>query len=169
MKNINIVFVLLFLLTLFSGSVYAEVRIGVLDVELKDVTLLPNRPEERERTASIQPLLTTELEKAGVVVLAIDSSAQQAATMGKGYLFDHADVAAQLGKKVGADYVIVGRLHKPSFLFAYLLAQVVEVKSGMLIDSLSVEAKGSGKKTTAKAVEVLADKIKFLLQSRCCR
>jgi hypothetical protein len=166
MKKLLTIFVLCFISMLFSRSVYAEVRIAVLDFELKDVTLLPNRPEEIERTASIKPLLTAELQKAGFIILPVESKAQQTLNMGEGYLFDHADVAAQLGKKVGADYVIVGRLHKPSFLFAYLLTEIVDVKSGGLIDSLSVETKGSEKKLTAKAIEMLADKITAVLQSK---
>jgi hypothetical protein len=153
-------FILFLLATLFIiNTAHADVRIAILDFELKDVTLLPDRPEELERTASIKPLLTAELKKAGFIVLPIDGTAQKTAEMGKGYLFDHADVAAQLGKKVDADYVLVGRLHKPSFLFAYLLVEVVAVKSGTLVDSLSVETKGGEKKLTAKAVEMLADKI----------
>jgi Protein of unknown function (DUF2380) len=166
MKKSNILVALFFLSTLFSRSVVAETRIGILDFELKDVTLLPNRPEELERVASIKPLLTAELKKVGLVVLPIDSVAQQALNMGEGYLFDHVDVAAQLGKNVGADYVIVGRLHKPSFLFAYLLTEIVDVKSGMLIDSLSVETKGGEKKLTGKAIEMLADKIDSVLHSK---
>lgn len=166
MKKLLTIVALCFISMLFSGSVFAEVRIALLDFELKDVTLLPNRPEEIERTASIKPLLTAELQKAGFIMLSVESTAQQAANMGEGYLFDHADVAAQLGKKVGADYVIVGRLHKPSFLFAYLLTEIVDVKSGGLIDSLSVETKGSEKKLTAKAIEMLADKITAVLKSK---
>ena len=157
------IFVLLFLSALFVSSVHAEVRVAILDFELKDMTLLPNRPEELERTASIKPLLIAELKKSNLTVLAVDATSQQTAEMGKGYLFDHADIAAQLGKTVNADYVIVGRLHKPSFLFAYLLAEVVEVKSGRLVDSLSLEAKGAEKKVTAKAVAALAEKIRLTL------
>jgi hypothetical protein len=166
MKKLLTIVALCFISMLFSGSVFAEVRITLLDFELKDVTLLPNRPEEIERTASIKPLLTAELQKAGFIILPVESTAQQAANMGEGYLFDHADVAAQLGKKAGADYVIVGRLHKPSFLFAYLLTEIVDVKSGGLIDSLSVETKGGEKKLTAKAIEMLADKITAVLKSK---
>jgi hypothetical protein len=166
MKKLITIFALCFISMLFSRSVYAEVRIAVLDFELKDVTLLPNRPEEIERTASIKPLLTAELQKVGFIILPVESMAQQAANMGEGYLFDHADVAAQLGKKAGANYVIVGRLHKPSFLFAYLLTEIVDVKSGALIDSLSVETKGGEKKLTAKAIEMLADKITAVLKSK---
>jgi hypothetical protein len=157
---------LLCLLMLFSHSVYAQVRVAILDFELKDVTYLPNRPEEIERVASIKPLLSAELKKAGLTVLSVDSSAQQALNLGEGYLFDHVDVAAQLGKQVNADYIIVGRLHKPSFLFAYLLTEIVDVKSGSLIDSLSVETKGSEKKLTGKAIEMLADKITVVLHSK---
>lgn len=166
MKKLLTIVALCFISMLFSGFVFAEVRITLLDFELKDVTLLPNRPEEIERTASIKPLLTAELQKADFIILPVESTAQQAANMGEGYLFDHADVAAQLGKKAGADYVIVGRLHKPSFLFAYLLTEIVDVKSGGLIDSLSVETKGGEKKLTAKAIEMLADKITAVLKSK---
>lgn len=165
MKKI-IISILLCLLMLFSHTVYAEVRVAILDFELKDVTYLPNRPEEIERTASIKPLLSAELKKAGLTVLSVDSSAQQALNLGEGYIFDHVDVAAQLGKQVNADYVIVGRLHKPSFLFAYLLTEIVDVKSGTLIDSLSVETKGGEKKLTGKAIEMLADKITMALHSK---
>lgn len=160
------IFISLLLSIVLINTAHAETRIVVLDFELKDVTLLPNRPEELERTASIKPLLTAELKKSGFTVLSVEKAAQATAEMGVGYLFDHADVAAQLGKNVGADYVIVGRLHKPSFLFAYLLAEVVNVKSGTLVDSLSIESKGSEKKLTAKAVETLAEKIAAAIHSK---
>ena len=48
---------------------------------------------------------------------------------GFGYLFDHHDLAAQLAKQYHADYVLVGRLHKPSFLFIYLMAHLIDVKN----------------------------------------
>lgn len=158
--------VLFLLSAVFVTVAHAEVRVAVLNFELKDVTYLPNRPEEIQRTESIKPLLTEELKKTGLTLLSVDSADQQALNMGEGYLFDHVDVAAQLGKKVNADYVIVGRLHKPSFLFAYLLAEIVDVKSGTLVDSLSVETKGGEKKLTGKAVEMLADKISTVLNRK---
>lgn len=157
--------VLWLLFLLFVNTAHAEVKIAVLNFELKDLTLLPNHPDELKRTASIQPLLMAELQKNGYVTLPID----EPVSMGNGYLFDHADVAAQLGKTVNADYVIVGRLHKPSFLFAYLLAQVVEVKSGLLVDSLALETKGGEKKLTAKAVEALAEKIDTTIKPKTLR
>ena len=76
-----------------------------------------------------------------------------------GYLFDHHDIAAQLAKKYNADYVLVGRLHKPSFLFVYLLVHVIDVKQQTMVADYSTEVKGSEKKLTRKGVESLVDKI----------
>jgi hypothetical protein len=166
MKLLNSLSALFLFLVFFCSAVNAEVRVVILDFELKDVTYLPNRPEEIERTASIKPLLAAELKKAGFTVVDIEASAQQALNLGEGYLFDHADVAAKLGQQVNADYVLVGRLHKPSFLFAYILTEIVAVKSASMVDSLSVETKGGDKKLTGKAIEMLADKINAVLHSK---
>ena len=92
-------------------------------------------------------------------MIAINLVDQQQANSGFGYLFDHNDVAAQLGKTAGADYVLVGRLHKPSFLFAYLMGHLIRVKDGQLIGNYISETKGSDNKLTLKAVESLAVKI----------
>jgi len=112
------------ILCLVSMSVLAETRIAILDFELKDLTLTPRIPAEIKRTASIKPLLEAELKKADYVIINIDPKSQKFADSGVGYLFDHHDVAADLGKQFGADYVLVGRLHKPSFLFAYLMGHL---------------------------------------------
>lgn len=109
---------------LISVNLQAAPSVAVLEFELKDLTLKPGVPAEIKRTTSIKPLLEGELRSAGYQIVNIPLPAQQAADSGVGYLFDHADVAAQLGKKFDADYVLVGRLHKPSFLFAYLMGVV---------------------------------------------
>ena len=137
----------------------AQPRIAVLDFELKDLTLKPGVPQEIERTASVKPMLEEELQKSGFEIVAIPQSAQTEATAGVGYLFDHHDIAAQLAKKYGADYVIVGRLHKPSFLFVYLMAHLVDVKQQGLVADYISEVKGGEKKLTRKGVESLVVKI----------
>lgn len=144
----------------------AAPRIAILDFELKDLTLAPGIPAEIKRTAAIQPLLARELAAAGYDIVPIPRAAQQAANGGVGYLFDHADVAAALGKQFGADYVLVGRLHKPSFLFAYLLGHLVRVHDRQLIGNIVTESKGSNAKLVIKAAESLADKIDSLLDNR---
>lgn len=151
---------------LISLTAYAAPRIAILDFELKDLTLAPGIPAEIQRTASIQPLLKKELASAGYQIVEIPLEAQHAANSGVGYLFDHADAAAELGKQFGADYVLVGRLHKPSFLFAYLMAHLVKVDNKKLLASFITESKGPNSDLVIKAVETLADKIDEQLENR---
>lgn len=154
------------LLNLLSCGLSAAPRIAILDFELKDLTLAPGIPAEIKRTKSIKPLLEKELRSAGYLIIDIPSSAQQAANSGVGYLFDHADAAASLGKKFGADYVLVGRLHKPSFLFAYLMGNLVHVSDENWMAHFVTESKGPNAELAIKAVESLADKIDNRLESR---
>jgi hypothetical protein len=151
---------------LASFGVFAETKIAILDFELKDLTLAPRIPSEIKRTASIKPLLETELKRADYIIIEIDLETQKTANGGIGYLFDHHDIAAKLGKQFGADYVLVGRLHKPSFLFAYLMGHLVRVSDKKLIGNYISEAKGPNKKLTIKTVESLAVKIDKTLDNR---
>jgi len=144
---------------LFAADVSAAPKIAILDFELKDLTLKPGIPEEIERTASIKPMLEEELAKSGYEIVLIPLIAQKQATAGVGYLFDHHDTAAQLAQHYNADFVIVGRLHKPSFLFVYLMAHLVDVKQQRLIADYVSEVKGGEKKLTRKGVESLVVKI----------
>ncbi len=146
-------------LLLFCTTLYAQTSIAILDFELSDVTPAPNIPQEIDRTASIKGMLEGELTRAGYKVIAIDKNAQDEANSGFGYLFNHNDVAAELAKKSGADYVLVGRLHKPSYLFAYLMGHLIKTDTEGLIENYVVETKGGEKKLTLKAVETLASKI----------
>ncbi|GAB6139728.1 hypothetical protein JCM14076_04570 [Methylosoma difficile] len=142
-----------------QANAFAVPRIAVLDFELRDLTLLPETPAELARTASVQPLLEAELKKAGFEMVAVDKALQQQSTSGFGYLLDHNDAAAELGKRLGADYVLVGRLHKPSFLFVYLMAHLVDVHNARLVGDYLSEIKGGEKKLTQKGVESLSVKI----------
>jgi hypothetical protein len=156
---------LLFLL-LISFETIAAPKIAVLDFELKDLTLAPGIPTEIQRTASIKPLLEAELRKGGYEIVNIPISAQNQANSGIGYLFDHPDVAGQLGKQFNADYVLVGRLHKPSFLFAYLMGNMAKVSTGQWAGNFISESKGPNAELTIKAVESLVVKIDKVLDNR---
>ena len=149
----------LILLCLINNGVFAETRIAILEFELKDLTLAPRIPSEIDRTASIKPLLERELKRAGYVIVNIGHKRQTDSNAGEGYLFDHHDVVAKLGKEFNVDYVLVGRLHKPSFLFAYLMGHLVRVSDAKLIGNYISEAKGPNKKLTIKTVESLTVKI----------
>jgi hypothetical protein len=156
----------LLLLGLVSINLYATPRIAILEFELKDLTLKPRVPAEIKRTASIKPMLEGELRSAGYQIVNIPLSAQQAANSGVGYLFDHEDVVAKLGEQFGADYVLVGRLHKPSFLFAYMMGNLVRVADAHLLGKFITESKGPNAELTIKAVENLTGKIDNALEHR---
>ncbi len=152
------------LLSLSFFPAAAERSIAVLDFELRDLTLAPGTPAEVKRTASIKPLLEEQLLRAGFRIVAIDTMHQQQADGGVGYLFEHPDAAAALAKKSGVDYIVVGRLHKPSFLFAYLMVHLVDANDARLIGDYVTESKGGAHKLTLKAVENLAVKIEKTLR-----
>jgi hypothetical protein len=133
--------------------------IAVLDFELNDLTLDPNNATERERTASIRPMLQEALTAHDFRTVDVDSAAQSAADQGVGYLFDHPDIAASLGKEAGADWIVVGRVHKSSFLFAYLKAHVVNAHTGEQVGDLVVEVKGPQQTLTRRGVDALAQQI----------
>jgi Protein of unknown function (DUF2380) len=147
------------LLAVCAHAAHADARIAVLEFELNDLTLDPGNPAELERTASIKPLLEKTLADAHRTLVAVDPDAQRAADQGVGYLFDHADAAATLGRAVGAQWVVVGRVHKASFLFVYFKVHVVNVTTGEQAADLVVEVKGPQKALTVRGVESLAEQI----------
>ncbi len=134
--------------------------VAVLGFELRDLSTEAGTPEERARAATLQPLLEEALAATGELVpVPVAPAAQRQANAGFGYLFDHPDEAAALGRGVGARWVVVGRVHKPSFLFVYLLARVVDTRSGAVVSEPVVEVKGAGEALTRRGVARLARQI----------
>lgn len=139
----------------------------MLDVELKDITSLPNTPQERMRTASMKPLLEEALKNEGAYNLVqIGTSDQNYANAGFGYLFNFDDVAANLGGQFNADWIIVSQHSKPSFLYSHLMVHLIDVKSKSIIGDYDVELKGSDKKVTERSVKQLAKKIHNTLAAK---
>ncbi|WP_031430349.1 DUF3280 domain-containing protein [Methylomicrobium agile] len=141
------IFVVLVFKLLAGYTAQAAERIAVLDFELNDLTSLPYTPEERRRTASFRPLLEQALKRTGdYEMVRVDAEDQAAADAGLGYLFRFPELAARLGEQAGADWVVVGRHSKPSFLFSYLIANLVDVKNRALAAGYAIELKGSHEK-----------------------
>lgn len=154
-------------LLLAGFDLAAKPRIAVLDVELNDVTLQANTPEERRRTAGIRSLFEQALLRNGnYEIVGIDGQAQASANSGFGYLFAHADAAAELGRQFGADWVLVGQHGKPSFLYSDLMMHLIDVKSQRLAASYSMELKGNRPELTQRAVNKLAAKFKAYFSGR---
>ncbi|NEV63967.1 DUF2380 domain-containing protein [Thiorhodococcus minor] len=134
--------------------------IAVLDFELNDLTPLPGGPEEVSRAAAIRGLVETALRETGKYeIRPVDDVVSHEANVSFGYLYDHPDKAAALGRGFGADWILVGRLHKPSFLFAYLMGRLVETRSGDVIADLVVEAKGQTEPVTRRGAIRLAKQV----------
>ncbi len=155
-------------LTLLSmtASQASASDIAVLEFELNDLTLNPDLAEETKRTATLRPLLVRQL--AGhhnINVIENPASARIEAEKGQGYLFDRPAVAAKIGREVGAGWVVSGRLHKASFLFVYLKAQLINAQTGRVAADFVVEIKGPQQKLTRKGIEALALQINAALES----
>jgi hypothetical protein len=141
-------------------SANADTRIAVLDFELNDITSLPNTAKEIVRTASIKPLLERAMTRfGGYEITHIPVDEQKAENAGLGYLFRFHDIAAKLGKKFDTDWIIVGQHSKPSFLFSYLIAHVINVKTGQWVARYDIELKGNHQKVTRRGVSKLSREI----------
>jgi Protein of unknown function (DUF2380) len=152
---------------IFYNATNAGTRIAILDFELNDITSLPNTQAERVRTASIKPLLEQAISRKGdydIVQVSLDE--QKDANAGVGYLFRFHDIAAQLGKKFGADWIIVGQHSKPSFLYSYLMAQVIHIGTESLAAEFDIELKGNHTKVTERGVMRLVKEITDTISGR---
>jgi hypothetical protein len=157
MKLISLIFVTYLA---FSHPLNAAPRIAVLDFELSDITTLPNTPEKLARTASMKPLLEQAIGKQGdYEIIQIAKKEQNAANAGAGYLFNFDEITAKLGRQFGADWVVVGRHSKGSFLYSYLMAHLIDVKTESLAGNYSVELKGTHQKVTERGIDALAKKL----------
>ena len=132
-------------------------NILVLDFELNDLTLHPNIKHEEERVKTLRPLLTQKLADDFTYSIAeLSQSHRDSENKGKGYIFDRPEVAARMARAAGADWVVSGRLHKASFLFVYLKAQLIDAADGRIAADFVVEIKGWEPRLTAKGVDTLA-------------
>jgi len=125
---------------------------------------LPNTPQEQLRTASIQTLLEQAITQSGdFEIIHIKTEDQIVANSSFGYLFRFNDLAAKLGEQYGADWIVVSQHSKPSFLYSYLIAHVINVKTQTLAARYDIELKGRHEKVTQRGVRSLANKIHTLI------
>lgn len=162
-STIRAAFVALLLPALDSnGLVYARDSIAVLEFELYNLTPIADTPEDRMRLATLRGMVEQGLRDNADIdidIVAIDPATVAEANAGFGYLFEHADVAAELGLAHGATWVLVSRLHKPSFLFSYLMARLVDTRTRSVAEDLVVEIKGQQQVVTRKGIERLVQKL----------
>ena len=132
-------------------------KLLVLDFELNDLTLNPDTAAEETRVSSLRPLLSSKLSyDHNYQIMELDQEKRDAEVKGKGYLFDRPQVTTGMGAAADAEWVISGRLHKASFLFVYLKAQLIDVSTNSVAADFVVEIKGWEPRLTEKGVEALA-------------
>lgn len=152
---------------LFASNILANTKIAVLDFELNDMTYLPNTAAELARTASFKPLLESKLQASGdYEIIKIDTQAQKQANAGVEYLLQHDDSSADLGQRFGAEWIIVAKHRKPSFLYSHLIVHVINVKEHKLVGNLMIELKGTDKKVTEKSLSFLTLRIQEVINRK---
>lgn len=163
---------LLLSLVLISHSAWAETKIAVPDFELLDVSMPLSDPQkvaeinaqEQQKLRDIELFLRKGLSnKQGFSVVDISTEARNTADKSTGYLFDCAKCAAELGLSHDADYILIGRLHKPTYLFSYLIVRVFDTHENKLVKEFRSEVKGDPKVAIPGAVGNLVNKIDKIL------
>jgi hypothetical protein len=163
---------LLLSLVLITHSAWADTKIAVPDFELLDLTMKLSDPQkvaeidaqEQQNLSNIELFLRKGLSnKEGFSVVEISSESKNAADKSTGYLFDCAKCAAELGLSHDADYILIGRLHKPTYLFSYLIVRVFDTHENKLVKEFRSEVKGDPKVAIPGAVGNLVNKIDKLL------
>jgi hypothetical protein len=163
---------LLLSLVLISHSALAETKIAVPDFELLNLTMELSDPQkiaeidaqDQQKLRDIELFLRQGLSnKGGFTVVDISSAAKTAADKSTGYLFDCAKCAAELGLSHDADYILIGRLHKPTYLFSYLIVRVFDTHENKLVKEFRSEVKGDPSLAIPGAVGNLINKIDKIL------
>lgn len=144
-------------------TTYASIgKVMVLDFPLHDLTDLPNPPEELARIAYFNVSFKQKLADDGVEIVPVNAQIKAiAAAQSPTYLFDHTDVAVDLAKDSGADYILIGVAMKPTYLFVYPRLLLVDIKTKRKAFTAYVQMEGSwlDEHTTASSAENLAEKV----------
>ena len=168
-KSLNF---LLLSLVLIINPVWADTKIAVPDFELLDLSLKLTDPQkvaeinaqEQQKLRDIELFLRKGLgNKEGFTIIDVSTEAKNAADKSIGYLFDCAKCASELGLSQGADYILIGRLHKPTYLFSYLIVRVFDTHENKLVKEYRSEIKGDPKVAIPGAVGYLVNKIDKIL------
>lgn len=118
-------------------------KVAVLSIDLNNLHKTAPDTSLAGRIQRLAAALRTRLGAAcGYDVVAVDTAAEAAAHATEQYFYEHPEIAAALGHRVGADWVIVPRLNRASAWAADLQAHVVRVRDSAVVSNRIVELKG---------------------------
>ena len=161
MKNINFNYLFLPLLFLVS-PVWADSNFAITDFEMLNLTLQLSDPQkvakinaQDQKNIKILNTLIREgiADTEGFNMIQVSAKDRSEADKGIGYLFDCAKCSANLGREYNADYILIGRLHKPTYLFSYIIIRIFDVKTNRLLKEYRAEIKGEPSVTMPGAIE----------------
>ncbi|MDH5591797.1 MAG: DUF3280 domain-containing protein [Gammaproteobacteria bacterium] len=153
-------------------SAIADSKIAVLDFELLNLTMKLSDPKkvaeidakDQQNVALIGSYLKQGLANSeGYSLVDISEQARSEADKGIGYLFDCAECSAELGRAHNSDYIVVGRLHKPTYLFSYIIVRIFDTKTNSLVKEFRSEVKGIPERSIPGAVANLVHKINKII------
>jgi hypothetical protein len=166
---------------IFTGLIFAAEalstppimpKIMVVDFNLRDVSPIPDVPQEIERTALIDSVIKRTLTENGYELMKPCAELVQASKQAIGYLFDRPELAGSIGGTCGADYVLIGQTWKPSFLFVFPRVKLVDTRKNLkreqflvLSKTVQLEASTLDKNVTEAAGHKLAKEIIDKLKS----
>jgi len=159
---------LLLCLSSLTSVTFADTKIAVPDFELLDLTMRLSDPakiaeinkKEQEKLRMIEGILRNGLDKIdGFTTVTISSQERNDADKSTGYLFDCAACSAELGQSKGADYIVIGRHHKPTYLFSYIIVRVFDTQTNSLVKEFRSEVKGQPERAIPGATYNLISKI----------
>lgn len=154
----------LVLLTMTLPALAAS-PIVVMEFGLKDDTLLPDVPLELARVATLAGYVRARLREQGHGVAEVVQESALTVQAGNGQLLAHLEPALALARPTGARWLVVGYMHKFSFLVGWTRAHVVEVASGRIVARAEADLRGGMADTrmTARTARNLADQVHALI------
>lgn len=118
-------------------------KVAVLSIELNNLHKTAPDSSLADRIGRLGDALQSRLRVVcGYDIVPVPPGMEAAARVTDGYFYEHPDVAAELARAAGADWVIVPRLNRASAWAADLQAHVVRVRDTALVSNRIVELKG---------------------------
>lgn len=129
------------ILLVLALPAFAADRVALLPFELMNTSLEPTRPDEIERVLLLDRVVGERMAQAGLTM--VDPAPVAAELADISSLRGCNGCEQNLGRKLGADFVVIGWVQKVSNLILNLNLQVRNVESGAIVSAASVDIRGN--------------------------